>query len=296
MRVPVAPFLTPPLEAISHGGWQLIGVDGESALPPELTHWDYQTVLELAAPISVDRQLVTRSCDLDAESGLAMLITAHSDHTRSEMPVAQVDVPMQDMFDLAIQLSLPGERLGGRLTLRSMLVVTEPRPRSDLAPSKPGSIVWRTAHTTLLQGIGAQFPTDASDFNQSRRHDPKAGWALEVDTTDLDARFMAAARLTMNSGHPVIELLLQGSRKDEVAQLRRTLNWDVTRQLVLLALRFDEVIYAEFDPEATSVCGVLRNLLATVWPGDSPVTVRGWWETDPTRVELRLQSHCGLVG
>ena len=295
MKIPVPPFLTPAPGAVSHGGWHLTDTDGESALPSELSHWDYQTVLHLAAPISVDRRLVTQSCELEMDSGLAVLVTAHSDHTRTEMPVLELEVPMQDEFDLALQLELAGDRLGGRLTLNSMLVATDPRPQSDLSPSMPGAILWRAAHRTHLQGIGAQFPTDASDFRVIRRHDPTAGWALEVDTNDLDAKFMAAARLTLNSAHPVIERLLQGHSSEEVAQLRRTLHWDVTRQLVLRALRHDEIVTSDFDPEATSVGGVLRNLLGTIWPTDSPVTVRGWWESDPARIEVRLQSHCGLV-
>jgi hypothetical protein len=261
-----------------------------------LSHWDYQTTLELAAPIAVDRVLVTESCDLQADTGLAVLVTAHSDHTRSEVPITQIDVPMQDKFDLAVQVSLSGESLGGRLSLRSMLVVTDPRPTSDLGPSLPGSIIWRAVHKTQLQGTGAQFPTDASDFSLSQRLDSAAGWALEIDTGDLEARFLAAARLTLNSSHPAIGLLLQGHNGEEVAQLRRTLHWDVTRQLVLLALRFDEVVFADFDPEATSVGGVLRNLLGNIWPSDSPVTVRSWWENDPAKVELRIQSHAGLLG
>ncbi len=273
-----------------------MGPNGESVLPTELSHWDYQTTLELAAPIAVDRLLVTKSCDLQSDTGLAVLVTAHSDHTRSEMPIAQIDVPMQERFDLPVQVSLSGQCLGGRLSLHSMLVVTDPRPTSELGPSMPGSIIWRAVHKTQLQGIGAQFPTDASDFSISRRLDSAAGWVLEVDTGDLESRFMAAARLTLNSSHPAIELLLQGHSSDGVAQLRRTLRWDVTRQLVLLALRFDEVVFADFDPEATSVGGVLRNLLGNVWPGESPITVRSWWENDPAKVELRIQSYSGLVG
>ena len=35
MRIPVVPFLTPPQEAISHGGWLLCTVDGDIALPNE---------------------------------------------------------------------------------------------------------------------------------------------------------------------------------------------------------------------------------------------------------------------
>ena len=168
--------------------------DGETPLPQQLAHWDYQTTLDLAAPIFVNRQLVAESCALAENSGLAILVTAHSDHTRTEMSVAMIDVPLQSTSDLPVRISLDGGRLGGRLTLSSTLVVTDPKPLSELSPSLPGSIIWRTSHRTQLQGVGAQFPTDACDFRLDRRLDTKAAWALDLDTTDLDAKFLAAAR------------------------------------------------------------------------------------------------------
>lgn len=296
MRVPVVPFLTPPDGSVSHGGWQIFTADGVAPLPSEMLHWDYQTSIDLAAALFVDRSAVTQACALESSSGLTVLVTAHSDHTRSERPVARLEVPQQDRFDLAIRFDLAGDELGGRLTLNTLLVVTEPRPLDDLAPSRPGSIIWRTQHRTHLQGIGAQFPTDAADFSMTRQADPKAGWELKVDLADGDALFMSAARLTLNSGHPTVARMLQGQKNDLTVQMRRTLHWDVTRQLVAMALASDEVISAEFDPDATSVTGVLRNLLASIWPKDSPVTVRRWWETNPSRVELRLQGHCELIG
>ena len=94
--------------------------------------------------------------------------------------------------------------------------------------------------------------------------------------TDPDARFMSAARLTLNSGHPAIERLLNGAKDDGTEQLLRTLNWDVTRQMVQAALESDDVVGLDIDPEATTVAGVLRNLLGRIWPLESPATLRQW--------------------
>lgn len=296
MKVPVSPFLTAPEDAVRHGGWHLSTSAGDSPLPAELDHWDYQTTLELSAPVFVDRAAVTKACGLATDSGLAVLVTAHSDFTRTEQRVCVLDIPQQDTFDLAVRVALPGEQLGGRLTLRTFLVASDPRPVSDLAPSHAGSIIWRTQQKTHLQGIGAQFPTDASDFSVTRPSQTGAAWELRVEMSDLDALFISAARLTLNSGCAPVQNLLEGRQDDQTEQLRRTLRWDVTRQLVDLALGTEEVITAEFDPDATSVGGVLRNVLAAVWPQESPTTIRSWWKNDPSRVELQLQSHCGLIG
>ena len=167
-------------------------------------------------------------------------------------------------------------------------------PEDLLAPAQPGSILWRAKSSVRLEGIGAQFPTDTSDFTITRPKDINAGWILEVDLSDLDALFMASARLTLNSAVPAVKRMIQGSPDEDVKQLRRVLHWDITRQMVMMALENEDVVHSDFDPEATSVGSVLRNLISTIWPVDSPVTVRNWWRTDPSRVEVRVQSRSGL--
>ncbi len=294
MRVPIVPFLTPPASAISHGGWFLTTVDGDRQLPSELAHWDYQTVLELAAPVSVDRKAVTEACELEWHTGLAILVLARSSHTNAEIVAQSLDVPARDVFDLAVELSLDGAELGGRLTLETLLIVTDPKPRGPLAAHNPGSILWRHSRWTDLEGVGAQFPTDTVNFSETGR-DPRAGWELRVDLTDPDARFMSAARLTLNSGNAAISRMLKGEKDDRTDQLLRTLNWDVTRQLVFLGLETEEVTSLEVDSDALSVASVLRNLLATIWPHESVVTLQRWRQGDPSRLETHIQQHCRLV-
>jgi hypothetical protein len=294
VRVPIPPFLVPPRSAISHGGWHLNTVEGDTALPRELPHWDYQTLLELAAPVSVDRKVVTRACEIAWDSGLDLLVMARSSHTKAEIVAQRLEVPDRDRFDLAVELALLGAELGGRLTLETLLVATDPKPLGPLAAQQPGSILWRQVHWTDLEGVGAQFPTDTLDFSHTGR-DPKAGWELRIDLTDPEARFMSAARLTLNSGNPAIARLLKGEKDERTDQLRRTLHWDVTRQMVALALVTDEVTALEIDPDATSVAGILRNLLASIWPHESVVTLRRWRDSDPSRLEVHLQHHTRLV-
>lgn len=294
MRKPIVPFLTPPSSAVSHGDWLLKSIDGDAPLPKEVPHWDYQTVLELAAPVWVDRASVADACRLDRASGLAVLVMARSNHTNAELLAKRLDLPMDDTFDLAVELSLEGLELGGRLTLETLLVVTDPKPLDLLAPQQPGSIIWRTAHWTDLEGIGTQFPTDTLDFRAAGLH-PDAGWQFKVDMSDPDARFMASARLTLNSGHPAIARLLTGATDAGTDQLLRTLNWDVTRQMVREALSSEDVVALDIDSEATSVAGVLRNLIGRIWPLESIATLQLWSLSDPARIEVHLQQHARLL-
>ncbi len=295
MKRPIVPFLTPQDSAVNHGDWLLRSPEGDDPLPKEIPHWDYQTILEIAAPVSVDRRAVTEACHLDRTSGLAILVMAKSSHTNAEIVAARLDLPMADTFDLAVELRLEGLELGGRLTLTTLLVVTDPRPLDRLAPQHPGSIVWRTSHFTDLEGVGTQFPTDTMDF-KSAGLDADAAWQFRVDLSDPEARFMAAARLTLNSAHPAITMLLAGAKNPGTEQLLRTLNWDVTRQMVFAALNSEDVAGLEPDPDAVSVAGVLRNLLGRIWPSVTTATLRQWRITDPARIEVHLQHSVKLVG
>ena len=294
MKRPIVPFLTPTEAAVSHGGWLLKSTEGDVPLPKEVPHWDYQTALELAAPVSVDRSAVTEACQLDFDSGLAVLVMARSNHTNAEFIAARLELPMSETFDLAVEIVLEGAELGGRLTLETLLVVTDPRPRNRLAPQHPGSIIWRATHWTDLEGVGTQFPTDTLDF-KAVGLEAEAGWQLRIDLTEPDARFMSAARLTLNSGHPAIERMLNGAKDEGTEQLLRALNWDVTRQMVQTALMSDEVAGLDIDPETTSVAGVLRNLLGRIWPLESTATLRQWLKNDPARIEVHLQHHTRLL-
>jgi hypothetical protein len=145
-----------------------------------------------------------------------------------------------------------------------------------------------------LEGIGTQFPTDTIDFKAAGLA-PNAGWQFKIDLSDPEARFMSAARLTLNSGHPAIVRLLAGSRDAGSEQLLRTLNWDITRKMVQAALACDDVGGLEIDPDDTTVAGVLRNLLGRLWQLESVATIRHWQQTDPRRIEVHVQHQARLL-
>ena len=199
--------------------------------------------------------------------------------------------------DVTLTATVPGTTSGGRLSLETLLVVTEANPVNPLAPTRPGSILWRNVQHSHLQGIGTQFPTDAEDFTLTRPEIARAGWKLSIDTTDPDALFLTSVRLTLDTRHAAVAKLLSGSKDAETRQLQRMIDVDVTRQLVIAALASEEIVSLDVDWAAVSAGGVLRNLLQQLWPtGEDPQILRKWSLNDPTRIEAHLQHVRGLLG
>jgi hypothetical protein len=295
MRATVAPYLQPPVGTVNHSGWRVVDAAGDIPLASDVPHWDYQCVLPLAAAISIERETALQHCQLDVDSELAVIVTARSDHTSAHGAIANVVVPRQARYDLAVEARLPGHSLGGRLELMTALVVTHPRPLGPLAPRRPRSILWRDRQRSNLEGSASRFPTDAADFRETRPSEARSSWHLHVDITDPDASFMSAARLTLNTASEAIRRLLAGHPAPDTPLLLRTLRWDVTRQLVMYALSWEEVDDSPADHDSTTVAGVLRSLLAQIWPLDAPSAIRERWRQNPELLELQIQHHAYLL-
>lgn len=295
MRVPVPSFKSAPSDAVEFEGWRLVTDDDTVDLPNALEHWSYQTVLSLTGEIDIARCALLEACDLATDSELAIAVRVRSDVTGITRVVYFMPLPPTGECRTTVRFELPGQELAGRLYLETLVVATDPKPLTPVAARVRGSILWSGRQATELQGIGSQFPTDAVDFEQWGRPNRSAGWELQIDLSDPEALFHSAVRLTLNTSRTDIVRLLEGDRSEKIQLLRRTLHWDVTRQLVSAALGHDEVVGAEFDPGARTVSGVLRNLLSMVWPDVPVATLQRWLIDDPSRIETYLQQHCKLL-
>lgn len=289
MKTKVAPFKTSPDSAVRHAGWHLVTNEGEEPLGEDVRAWDYQTTLTVSAAVSIEREELLRRCELHDASDLRVIVLAKSDHTNARGVVASVEVPHQARYDLAVTAVLPGHSLGGRLDLVTQLVALSPVGETPLSAQRRGSILWQTRHRTHLEGAGSRFPTDAADFAVVRPQLKNAAWFLQVDTTDPELSFMSAVRLTLNSGLGEVQRLLAGSGDADVKLLMRTIRWDVTRQLIDAALDWDAIEDSPADFDATTVSGVLRSLLAQVWPHESPSLLRHRRSDDRQLFETEIQ-------
>lgn len=297
MKFPVAPFLMPHDGSVTHQGWSHMTPSGTSALPFEMDHWDYQTEINIFASVSINVRQLTHQCRLGFDSKLGVIVLARSSSTNVQTVLTRAVVPDTEECDVPLAARIAGTELGGRLTIETMVVALEPLPTDPLAATRAGSILWKEAHHTHLQGVGTQFPTDAEDFTQTRPDISRAGWILSLDSSDPDALFMSSVRLTLNSGHAAVRRLLAGTPDEQTRQLQRVIDVDVTRQLVSAALNSEDIMDLDVDWEAISLGGILRNLIQQIWPtGEDTQTLRTWLLNDPSRIESDIQHARGILG
>lgn len=288
------PFLVAPANAIEPLDWLLAYAGEAEPLPDRIERWDPQTTLRLSCTVTIDRSAVLAACQLGPSTELTVATSAHSTRTGAETVVGRVQIDQTDSPSQHHEVVIPGESLGGQLTLRTMLCVMRADCPSPLAPSRPGSVIWDSSRRVALEGVGGQFPTETVDFAVVRPEARAAGWDFQIDTSDPGATFIGAARLLLNSAHPGIRRLTEGARDPATKQLERALQWDITRRLITAALNMDEVMDLAANPDADTVAEVLRCAVARVWPGESPRVIRRWWEHDPGRIEREIQSATGF--
>lgn len=298
MKIAVPPFYVPDVNSVSHSEWFLSLNGSSEILPEEMKTWDYQTVLSLRAELDIDQALIMDQCRLGSECRFRVVVKAKSSSTTADLLVFEMEIAAhEDLASVPIDFMLPGIELGGRLTLTTFLLLDKSvAPLDPLAPHQRGSILWRQSRHVYLQGIGAQFPTDAEDFRSTRPETPDALWQLDADLSDPEASFANVVRLSLNTSQPAIQRLLQGISSPEVKQLQHLLDVDVTRQLAILGVRSDAVLDREPDRDDPSVVAVLRSLLQQLWPHVSdPHIMRKIWETEPSRFEAHIQSVRGQL-
>lgn len=294
MKVKVPPFLIPSADDIIFDGWyQQLG-DENVALPEELEHWDYQTRLILSAFIKLNEPQILTECHLGPATRLGVLVVASSESTSTESVLALVDIPQGWNDARALTVEVPGQHFARRLTIDTQIVVTVPEPLDGVAPSKPGSILWSVEQKTYLQGVGAQFPTYAEDFNVTRPKLKHAGWFIHIDTTDPHGRFLSNIKVVLNSGRPEIQKLLSGAKDSSTAQIQKMMDVDVSRRIATAGLSMPEVLDGEADFDDLSVAGGLRTSLTLLWP-DIPVeNLAHEFENDTGAFEARIQQTRGL--
>jgi hypothetical protein len=289
------PFLRPPEDIVEAGPWSRAVGTGTEELPATLPEWDYDTVLTLGRPVTVDglRARTLSGLDEGAEIDLTVRWSASSSALRGR--AWQAAVPPRDGVELPIEFELPGAELGGSLSLDLILTLRRATPTSSVAaPRRPGSILWSDRFSTVLQGDAVLFPLAVADFHELPFPE-KAGWYLEVGQ-DLDAAALGSILLLANEKRDVVVNALE-TASDPSEGARRVLSalrTDVLRALVERALTDDNFIDGHDYPTG-SLGGLLASVLRTNFPGSSFEALRRERNFEPMLFASRIQDASDLL-
>lgn len=295
MKTPKAvPYLLPPESAVAAQPWCF--ADG-AELGDRLDHWDPFVELHLVRLVEVDLDEACAACHLSEQAAFALVATWSSNRTRISGDGTVVELSnLRGKIRTAVPLTVPGSEAGGRLTLRTQLVLRFPGVEpSPIAPRRVGAILWEEESHLTVEGGAARFPITATDFTAINHYPDSAAWFLEWDPTDLDVPVLGGLRLLVNSGHPSIpDMLRSGSSDTRAAALRSFVTFDVARSLIAGALRNDR--FAE-DPESFeegSIGRMIFELITLCWPGRPISSMRTRINEDAALVSAEIQARFGI--
>lgn len=192
----VPPYLLPGPSTAVLGHWELLTADSWEVLPSELPDWDatVSLVIRRSATVDLDRLRAETHIAPEARVGWTVSWISSTSKMRGTAPAT----PITGSGTRSIEAQLPGDRIGGTLTLHTSLALlrTSTRLRPG-APHRPGSVLLRDTVGVTLGSASAGFPVATIDFAATRL-DPHTSWHLET-TTDLLAPFLGTVLLLINT-------------------------------------------------------------------------------------------------
>ncbi|OHV42029.1 MULTISPECIES: hypothetical protein [Pseudofrankia] len=295
MKAPVSlGFLTPKPGDIRGADWHLTAV-GHPVTddPTRLPEWDYFKDVKVHRTLEVDLPKVLADCRLPADARLEATISWHSSWTnlRGALP----GIPISSRAT-ELELKLPGEQLGGRLTLDTHVLLRRPgASQHPLAPARPGTTLWTESTIVDLGSDAQRFPVVAVDFAHAGIADGRGGaWALSIEETDLAASATGAVRLYLNSAHPRIRQILDAVEPSADVELREIIFYDAARTLLTFAASHDDL-----DDEAEHDAGTLGDLLVGLvrvcFQDRGVAGMRGLLRESPGEFATELQASLRLL-
>jgi hypothetical protein len=287
--------LLPPEESVIAEAWR---IEGGGEVGQRLDHWDPFTNIELVRAVSVDVDAVRTACQLGPDSALAVTASWFSSRTRLGGEGDTVELGTLDgRLRAPVSLHVPGPIAGGRLDLRTRLIVRDcGDDPSPISPRRRGAVLWSQQTSIDLEGAAARFPVTPASFAMIARLPDQGVWALEWDPEALDAPVLGSVRLLVNSeAETFIDALRSGGTDTRAALVRSFVTYDVARSLLHGALGSERFVEEAETFEAGSVGRMLFELLASCWPGLPVSTLARRRIDDAARLDAELQAYLGVV-
>lgn len=191
---PAAPYLTPDSESLKASNWQIYEGEEIKDLPDSLESWAQGTDIELARIVEVDTDSIRSAAGLPDSAELALAVSWMSEATKIRRRVFRHPV---DDHEMKIEIKLSGNEIGGRVELRTSLILA--KELNDVDPwiaNETGAVLLQERMHFAVEGGGSAFPMAVIDFDASP-YPAQASWHL-VTTSRFDARFSSSFQVLIN--------------------------------------------------------------------------------------------------
>jgi hypothetical protein len=254
------PYFVPDPNSITWQTWNLVDSGVSIDLPDFIEGWQPGDDLQIARSFAIDLDAVERETRRTA-SDLVLVLSWASSTTGMRGSSPPASIPKSGIGTL--EALLPGERIGGVLTLRSAVVLKHTDAGSAPLGSAhiPGSVMAEEHRSLVLEREGRMFPIHKVDFSRTP-YAPDASWHLEVDG-GLETPYLASLMLLINSRDTAMCRAIAGDLKNEPETLiYQNLEEGVASLLIELALRNRDELDSRSWP-VDSVGDVLKRTLAS---------------------------------
>jgi hypothetical protein len=270
--------------AVSLGGGEPL------SSPDHLDDWSYYQTVNVKITIVAELASLLSKLGLDesAELGLVIVWVSPGTSIRGASATRRVEEG-----ETTVELDLEGGLLRGDLRLEAQIVLTHASSAegNSLAPSDAGAIVWSSAHSIRLEGIGSRMPVLSVPFSKYFAAGASHGmWWLQLSSIDFEAPADAALWMWLNDENEAIRELLGEPKSVGAQRTQQFLKLDFYRQLVGIGLREEHFTLDERYPSG-SLGAVVAGPIGLL--GVDLQELRAMQSRDPYRLEAELQSRLG---
>ena len=243
-RIVSFPYLLPGPDVVSAGVWMT--ADNVPAFEGGMIReWDPYYLVEARRTVAVDVELLREQCRLSEGARVRISSAWYSPGTSlrsdGEDGTSSHMLALERPADpVVLNVRIPGDQLAGELRIGTALTLVSPGSGAEpVSPSIPGSTLWSDEIRIKVEGEAARFPIQISDFP---RENDGAAWYLEIDD-DFSQPLMGSVRVCLNSKHPTIRRLTEGTADAiESEWILNLLYFDTGRQLLRVGLADDTFV------------------------------------------------------
>lgn len=291
MRTDALPYLVPDPATVEMTSWVWSSPSGWEPLPSSMPGWDPSMRLELRRSVRVDRDRLASETRLGPDCPLRLTVSWTSSTSGMRGSAVPVRLPADGVAQLDV--SLPGDRIGGVLDIRTSLTLAVSFPGEPGIASMAGSMLSEDRCELALDDDLRRFPVHEIDFANTRL-DPDASWFLET-TTELSAPFLGSFLLMVNRRDKELSTaVLRGAKDARQEALVDELEHGVASLLLELATQLSDELAERRRWPSGSVGEVLSETLSAAERSGTVQSATG--PHDLARARSRLDGAVRAAG